>query len=210
MSLTLINGEANLPATLLFAHGAGAPMDSPWMNDVAEGLAHAGVRVVRFEFPYMAGRRSGTRRPPDRLPVLLATFREHYAREVAEGRRVFVGGKSMGGRIASMIADEVSAAGLVCFGYPFKPVGKDEIPDDRIQHLAALGTPALILQGTRDPFGGPDEVAKLELAPTIAFRWFEDGDHDLKPRVKSGFNASGHRNAAIAAVAAFVLSGESS
>lgn len=206
MSQTLTNDSPTSHATFLFAHGAGAAMDSPWMTDMAEGLAARGLRVVRFEFPYMAGRREGMRRPPDRLPTLLKTFRTHYEREIAEGRTVLVGGKSMGGRIASMIADEVSAAGLLCFGYPFKPVGKDEIPDDRILHLRTLKTPARIIQGTRDPFGGPEEVEGLHLSSAITFTWLEDGDHDLKPRVKSGHTAKGHRDAAIAAAMDFVQS----
>lgn len=178
-------------------------MDSDWMNDVASALAKEGVRVVRFEFPYMEARRSGKNRPPDRLSLLLATYRDMYEKEAVAGRRVFIGGKSMGGRIASMIADEVSAGGVVCFGYPFIPVGKNEIPDDRVAHLLTLRTPALILQGTRDPFGTQSDIASLHLRPRIV--WIPDGDHDLKPRVKSGFTHAAHLATAAETAARFML-----
>lgn len=204
MTLTLVNGDETAARTLVFAHGAGAAMDTPWMTQVADGLAHAGIRVVRFEFPYMAERRVGKRRPPDRMPVLLSTFRTFYALERAAGRAVFVGGKSMGGRVASMVADEVGASGVVCMGYPFKPPGKDQIPRDRIAHLEHLRTPALIVQGDRDPFGGPNELAPLKLAAQVV--WVPDGDHDLKPRVRSGHTFAANMSMAIASIAGFVLS----
>src|SRR5437660_12755635 len=114
----LIDGPDPAAETLLLAHGAGAPMDSPYMNRIAAALAAGGTRVVRFEFPYMAARReTGRRGAPDREPVLRARWKEAVER-FGGGARVFVGGKSLGGRIASMIADEVGARGLVCLGYP--------------------------------------------------------------------------------------------
>ncbi len=101
----------------------------------------------------------------------------------------------MGGRVASMLADELHAearvSGLVCLGYPFHPPGKPE--QLRTAHLEGLKTPALICQGTRDPFGGKDEVPSYPLAPSIEIVWLEDGDHDLKPRKSiSGFTAADH------------------
>lgn len=145
------------------------------MNWWATALAERGVRVVRFEFPYMRQRRqSGTKRPPDRETVLLDTWRA-----VATGwPGAAIGGKSMGGRIASMVADEVGAAALVCFGYPFHAPGRPEKP--RIAHLKTLATPALIVQGTNDPFGRRDEVSEYELAEGIRFAWIEGGNHDLE------------------------------
>jgi predicted alpha/beta-hydrolase family hydrolase len=108
---------------------------------------------------------------------------------------LIIGGKSMGGRVASMIADAAFAegriAGLLCLGYPFHPVGKPE--QLRTAHLAGLQTPALIVQGMRDPFGTPEEVAGYTLSPAIEILWLEDGDHDLKPRKSiSGFTAADH------------------
>ncbi len=200
---TLVDGPADAAATFLFAHGAGAPMDSPFMARVAEGLGSRGVRVVRFEFPYMAKRRTeGRRGAPDREPILRARWTELVER-FGGGPRVAVGGKSMGGRIASMIADEVGARALVCFGYPFHPPGQPS--KLRTKHLEVLRTPALILQGTRDAFGVPDEVAGYGLSPAIRVEWIEDGDHSLKPSARSGRTEKENVERAIAAAADFVL-----
>jgi predicted alpha/beta-hydrolase family hydrolase len=168
----LIDGDDDSKRTFIFAHGAGGPMRNAWMTSVARGLADHGIRVVRFEFPYMAAKRKA----PDREPVLLESWRE--AIRAQHGRVIFIGGKSMGGRIASMIADEMNARGLVCFGYPFHPMGKPE--RTRTEHLAALATPTLILQGTRDPFGTPTDVARYQLSPSIDVNWLEGGDHTVK------------------------------
>jgi predicted alpha/beta-hydrolase family hydrolase len=162
--------------TFLFAHGAGGGMNTPFMTAVARGLEARGVDVVRFEFPYMKARR----RVPDREPVLLAAWRDVVA-EHGGGAAVAIGGKSMGGRMASMIADELGVRALVCFGYPFHPPGQPE--KLRTKHLGALRTPALIIQGERDPFGTPAEVNGYELSPSIEIAWLP-GDHSLKPREK--------------------------
>lgn len=177
-------GPADAPLTLVLAHGAGAPMDSPFMTTVAEGIAGRGWRVVRFEFPYMAARRDGgSRRPPDRQPVLLETWRQVIA-DLGGPQRLVIGGKSMGGRMASLIADDAGVRGLVCFGYPFHPAGKPERL--RTEHLADLRTPTLICQGTRDALGDRALVTGLSLSPAITLAWAEDGDHSLKPRRASG------------------------
>jgi predicted alpha/beta-hydrolase family hydrolase len=198
----LIEGPAKAPLTVILAHGAGATMDSPFMNTIAAGLARAGIRVARFEFPYMRARREGGRRgAPDREPLLLASWRAAIE-ALGGGQRLVIGGKSMGGRIASMVADEMEVRGLVCLGYPFHPPGK---PDRlRVKHLETLRTPALILQGTRDPFGRREEVATYRLSKRIQFGWLEDGDHSFKPRVSSGHTEQEHLAAAIAAAANFV------
>jgi predicted alpha/beta-hydrolase family hydrolase len=187
--------------TLVLAHGAGAPMDSPFLNAMAAGLAAGGLRVARFEFPYMRRRRSGERRPPDREPAL----REAWLAAIATlggGNRLVIGCKSLGGRIASMVADEAGARGLVCLGYPFHPPDK---PDRlRTAHLRDLRTPALILQGTRDPFGTREEVGRYELSAAIRLVWLEDGDHSFKPRVSSGRTERQHLETAVGEVLAFV------
>ncbi len=201
MSATLLSEGPQSGPTLIFAHGAGAAMDSPVMATLAKGLAVLGLRVVRFEFPYMAARREGRRPGPDREPVLLATWRS-VIDELGGGAGVFIAGKSMGGRMASMVADEQGVRGLVCLGYPFHPPGRPE--KTRTAHLESLTTPALILQGTRDPFGTPADVAGYVLSPAIALRWIEDGDHDLKPRASSGRTHGQNIEEAIAATAAFV------
>jgi len=117
-------------------------------------------------------------------------------------RRLFIGGKSMGGRIASMVADEAEIAGLVCLGYPFHPPGKPE--KLRTAHLERLATPALFVQGTRDPFGTREEVAGYRLSPAIGFHWSEDGDHSLKPRKSSGRTTELSLDEAVAAIAGFL------
>jgi len=179
---------------LLLAHGAGAPMDSPFMNAIAESVAAVGIEVIRFEFEYMAKRREdGTRRGPDRAPKLIARFEEVLSL-VGPAAEVVIGGKSMGGRIASMIADEVGAAGVVCLGYPFHPSGKPERL--RTAHLETLKTPTLIVQGTRDRLGSEEEVAAYTLSPSIELAWMADGDHSFKPRKKSGRTAEQNLEAA--------------
>jgi uncharacterized protein len=191
----LITGAEDAAFTVLLAHGAGAPMDSAAMTAASAALAAVGFRVARFEFGYMAARRhSGLRKPPPRAETLKA---EYLAAVAALGCRgpLIIGGKSMGGRVASMVADalhaEKSIAGLLCLGYPFHPPEKPE--NLRTAHLLHLQTPTLICQGTRDPFGGRDDVAGYDLSTRIQLLWLEDGDHDLKPRKKiSGQTAADH------------------
>src|SRR5579863_2709666 len=164
----LFDGPPQGP-TLVLAHGAGAPMDSPFLAAMAAGLAERGLRVARFEFSYMAARREGAgSKVPDREPELRRAWLAAIA-ELGGGPRLWIGGKSLGGRIASMIADEAGVRGLVCLGYPFHPPGK---PDQtRTRHLEQLCTPALILQGTRDPFGQPADVANYRLSRSIRIEW---------------------------------------
>lgn len=198
----LIDGAETARMTVALAHGAGAPMDSPFMLQMAEGLAREGLRVARFEFPYMQERRrSGRRRAPDPEKVL----RQHWLSVIEQlggGRKVVVGGKSLGGRMASMVADEAEVLGLVALGYPFHPPGQ---PDRlRTAHLRTLRTPALIVQGARDPFGSRDEVASYDLSEAIRLVFLEDGDHSFKPRVSSGRTLADNMSQAIRAVADFV------
>jgi hypothetical protein len=197
----LFSGPKDAARTLLLAHGAGAGMDTPWMERVAAELGERGLRVARFEFPYMQKRRQGgPRGAPDREPVLRAAYRAAID-ELGGGARLVIGGKSMGGRMASLIADEAGVRGLVCLGYPFHPPGRPE--KLRTAHLAALATPALIVQGTRDPFGTPAEVEGYALSPSIRLVWIEDGDHDLRPRQSSGRSHAQNLASALDAVAEF-------
>lgn len=200
-------------ATLLLAHGAGAGMDSDFMNALTTELNAVGVNVVRFEFPYMQQRRAtGSKRPPDRQPKLLECWREVYAEvlnsDFLEGP-LLIGGKSMGGRMATLIAEELnskelSVKGVCCFGYPFFPKRKDGSRDmSRVEHLLNMPVPTLIVQGTRDTFGTPEVIDPLALSRQIRIDWLEDGDHDLNPRVKSGFTQQQHIQAAAKSVAEF-------
>ena len=165
----LMFGPEGARVTLLLAHGAGAPMDSGWMNDIATLLAAQGIRVARFEFAYMAARRQGQRKPPPRAESLMGEYLAAVEALSGQGEvkdKLFIGGKSLGGRVASMVADrlfeEERIAGLICLGYPFHPPGQPE--KLRTGHLKDLSAPTLICQGTRDPFGTEQEVAGYGLA----------------------------------------------
>lgn len=178
-------------------------MDSPFMTFFAEGFVARGFRVARFEFPYMAGRRTdGRKRGPDRPDVLLATWRDAIDR-LGDPKRLIIGGKSMGGRIASLVADEARVRGLICLGYPFHPAGRPAAV--RTAHLAGLATPTLIVQGTRDPLGRPEEVAGYAVSAAIRLSWIEDGDHDFIPRKRSGRTQEQNWQEALDVAARFAL-----
>lgn len=203
----IFDGPAAAPLTLALAHGAGAPMDSDFMAAFAAGLGQRGLRVARFEFPYMARRRrEGGKRPPDREPVLRAAWQAVIERLAAEGP-LAIGGKSMGGRMASLVAADAPAGpsapvALVCFGYPFHPPGKPERL--RTAHLGNIATPTLIVQGTRDPFGTREEVGGYALSRAVELSWAEDGNHDLAPRKASGRTSAQNWEQAMDVAAAFL------
>ena len=208
----LTDGPEDGKAALLLAHGAGAGMESSFMVQMTGLLAERGVRTLRFEFAYMAARPDGgKRRPPPKADLLTGEYKAAIAAASAVMRkaRLGIGGKSMGGRVASYVADELFSAGdvaaLVCIGYPFHPPNKPA--QLRTAHLEHLRCPALIVQGERDPFGGKDEIARYKLARGIRWHWASDGDHDLGPRGASGFTRKGNLAAAADAVAAFLLEG---
>jgi predicted alpha/beta-hydrolase family hydrolase len=191
------------------AHGAGAGMETAFLAAFAALLAERGMATLRFEFAYMGARRTGgPRKPPPKAERLVDEYRAAVAAAGA-GAPLLIGGKSMGGRVASLLADELHAAGriagLVCLGYPFHPPGKPE--QLRTAHLEQLACPALIVQGERDPFGSRAEVEALiearRLSRAIGFHWAGDGDHDLGPRGGSGFTRKGNLAAAADAVAAW-------
>lgn len=197
----LIQRPAQPRARLLLAHGAGAPMDSDFMNQMAERLCAQQLEVVRFEFPYMAERRStGKRRPPAPIARIVEHFeavRDHWRGR--DGLPLWLGGKSMGGRAAAMLSD--GAAGVVVLGYPLHPAGK---PDKlRLAPLMAE-RPMLILQGERDPLGNRADFEALRLPRCLQLRWLADGDHDLKPRRASGHTHGEHLATAARTIAEFI------
>ena len=200
----LFDGPEDARVTILLAHGAGAPMDWASMTATAKALAAAGLRVARFEFGYMAsGRAAAGSKPPPRAETLNPEYHAAIDQLATKGTLI-IGGKSMGGRVASMIADDLydagKIAGLVCLGYPFHPPAKPQ--QLRTKHLIGLKTPTLICQGTRDEFGTRDEVPGYGLSKSIDVLWLEDGDHDLKPRKTiSGFSAADHLKTVAEAVA---------
>ncbi|MEQ1768320.1 MAG: alpha/beta family hydrolase [Devosia sp.] len=194
----MFDGPEDARVTVLLAHGAGAPMDSASMNATAKALSSAGMRVARFEFGYMAARRVGERKPPPKAEKVIPEYFAAIDDLGPTDGPLIIGGKSMGGRVASMAADALfdagRIAGLLCLGYPFHPPGRPE--QLRTAHLLGLRTPALICQGTRDEFGDRHEVDEFGLSDEIEVSWLEDGDHDLKPRKAiSGFTTAQHLQA---------------
>jgi hypothetical protein len=193
---------------VLLAHGAGADMNAAALTVVADALADARIPSLRFDFPY---RRAG-RRAPDRAPVLQLAVREAAADLARRAKlpldRLVLGGRSMGGRIASMVAadadDPITALGLTLLGYPLHPPGKAETL--RVEHFPRLRMPVLFVSGTRDAFGTPAELQRhaKKIRGPVTFRWIETGDHGFKPLKASGISAPEALNGVAAAVLAFV------
>ena len=202
-------GPADALAHILLAHGAGAAMSSPFLETITRLLTERHLQVSRFEFDYMAARREGgKRRAPPRAELLVPEYKravEELRARGASRQKLFIGGKSLGGRVASLAADELYSAGhidgLLCLGYPFHP--PDKPSNLRTAHLEELRCPTLTVQGERDPFGGRAEVESYRLSPAIQFAWAGDGDHDLGPRGGSGFTRASNLALAADAIAAF-------
>jgi uncharacterized protein len=206
----LETGPAHAAWQLMLAHGAGAAMDSPFLEAFTALLSGRGIASTRFEFAYMATRRStGKKKVAPKAEMLVQEYANaiaHVRGRMTRAQRLFIGGKSMGGRVASLIADDQHAtrtiSGLVCLGYPFHPPNMPE--KLRTAHLVDLKCPTLIVQGDRDPFGGRDEIEAMTLSAAIEFHWAADGDHDFGPRGASGHSRRGNLEAAADAVAAFI------
>ena len=191
------DGPSDADLTLVLAHGAGAPMTSDFMRDVAGLIAAAGYRVCRFNFVYM----EQGRKAPDRQPVLEDTYRAVAEKLAGETPRMVLGGKSLGGRIASMIvADGAPADGLALLGYPLHPPGRPE--RIRKEHLPRVKVPMLFVEGTRDPFCplGTLQEVRTELTAPSEVAVIEDGDHSFKVRKSSGRDTKDALKEAAAAV----------
>jgi uncharacterized protein len=162
---------------LVLAHGAGAGERHPFMVTMANGLAERGVEVVTFEFPYMREKR----KVPDKAPVLEAAFRDVVAESGGQSRKLFIGGKSMGGRIATHLAAQRldGLRGVVALGYPLHPPGKPDQP--RVAHLTDIRVPMLIVQGERDSFGTPAELRPViaTLPSRVTLHVVAQGNHSL-------------------------------
>lgn len=207
MAECLSSGDPNAPIHIILAHGAGAPMTSPWMETMSQLLSERGHRVTRIEFAYMSARSTGTRRPPPRIDRLVEEYLDFTMQisKASKSPKLIIGGKSMGGRVATLAADKLYAqgliAGVVCLGYPFHP---PKAPLNlRTHHLADLKTPTLVVQGDRDAFGTKADVANYRLSPKIEIEWIGDGDHDFSPRKSSGKNSAATMAAATDAITRF-------
>ncbi|HEX9892162.1 MAG TPA: alpha/beta family hydrolase [Actinomycetota bacterium] len=165
---------------LVLAHGAGGDMDGPFLVSAAETLASRGIGCLRFNFVY----REMGKKAPDRAALLSEAWRAAYAKAAELGGPVWAGGKSMGGRYASMLAadGDIDPPGLVFFGYPLHPPGKPERIRD--EHLYGLRIPMLFIQGTGDPFAKPDLLAPVleRLGKRATLHEVEGGDHSFRVR----------------------------
>ena len=200
------NGPKAADWIVVLAHGAGAGMDSDFMQFMAEALAERGLRVGRFNFPYMERAvTEGKRRPPDAMKKLLVAWEEvirQVFRDLNSTQRLAIGGKSMGGRIASMSTHLVGVNALICLGYPFHPPGKPE--KLRTEHLSDIKVPTLIVQGERDIFGRKEEVQAMKNPRRFKKKWVSDGDHSFKPRKASGLTVDDNLSEAVNSVACFL------
>ncbi|WP_253664471.1 alpha/beta fold hydrolase [Vibrio sp. Y20_XG_PY13] len=200
MSQWIVEGPENGPL-FVFAHGAGAGMEHDFMTAVAKGLVEQGIRVVRFNFPYMVKRsEDGKKRPPDRTPKLLEAYSEVIAHFASSP--VVIGGKSMGGRMASLLAEHELVAGIACLGFPFHPPGKPEKFNG--DHLASIDKPTLILQGERDTFGKREEFDEFVFSQQVKVSFLPDGDHSFKARKSSGHTEAGNIALAVEQLSAFI------
>ncbi|OHY94073.1 alpha/beta hydrolase [Vibrio rotiferianus] len=200
MSHWIAEGPENGPP-FIFAHGAGAGMEHDFMTAVAKGLVEQGIRVVRFNFPYMVKRaEDGKKRPPDRAPKLLEAYEEVITHFTSQP--IVIGGKSMGGRMSSLLADNELVAGVACLGFPFHPPGKPE--KYKGEHLASIEKPTLILQGERDTFGKREEFDSFALSEQVKVSFLPDGDHSFKPRKSSGHTEASNIALTVDQLARFV------
>lgn len=204
MGEQLTNTPPKPVARFMFAHGAGAGKESEFMQTMATLLCAQSIDVVRFDFPYMQTiTKTGKRRPPDKADTLLAYFTQ-LVNEQEDDLPLFIGGKSMGGRMATMLLDLPKVNGAVVFGYPFHPPGK---PDKtRIAHLAQVSKPLCVVQGERDTFGTKDDISQYSLDPSINITFLPDGDHSLKPRKASGYTLEENLQRGATIAAAFIKS----
>jgi predicted alpha/beta-hydrolase family hydrolase len=215
ISIQLDNVE-NAKAQVVLAHGAGANMSHEFMSELTSLLNGFRINVLRFNFPYMDKRALlGKKYPPDRMPKLLACYQEvigHLVNQSLDNKLpLFIGGKSMGSRTAaSLVADPDFLAaslsnkvlGVFCLGYPFHPTKKPE--KLRLEPLFEASKPILIVQGERDTLGSKDEISTYQLPKHCQCVFLEDGDHSLKPRVKSGFTYPAHMQRAANEISMFI------
>jgi predicted alpha/beta-hydrolase family hydrolase len=208
----IVNTVDNPMAQIVFAHGAGADMHHEFMERVSLLFNRANINVLRFNFPYMDRRiELGKRYPPDRMPKLIDCYKrvinDLTTKEKNKPRLpVFIGGKSMGSRVAATIAadDDIAEViqGVFCLGYPFHPAKKPE--KLRLEPLQNTQKPVMIVQGERDTLGSEIEVAQYEISPLCQAVFLPDGDHSLKPRVKSGYTHQQHMETAVHAIIKFI------
>ncbi|NTS75999.1 alpha/beta fold hydrolase [Catenovulum sp. SM1970] len=180
-------------AHCILAHGAGAGSDSDFMQSMARALAEQNIDVTLFDFPYMQViKETGKKRPPGKFDKLIDAFVEQVEHvNNTTNLPILIGGKSMGGRVASHLATQALGIKMgFALGYPFHPPGKPE--KLRLDHLPQLTSPFLVVQGERDTFGKKMEVESYALPDILSVVWCESGDHSLKPLKSSGITHQEH------------------
>jgi hypothetical protein len=186
----MVDKPAQPFARLLLAHGAGAPMDSAFLQQLAEQLTQLGIEVWRFNFAYMAKTVAGKKQPPSKMPMLLQEMVSLIER-LPDDLPLVIAGKSMGGRVATMLAADAGmlpsrVRAVVVFGYPFCPPAKQQLGFAvRTSHFDQLQRPLLIIQGDRDAFGTLAELSGAQW-PLVDIQWLAGGDHDLKTLKRHG------------------------
>lgn len=198
-----VRGECRV-GRLLMTHGAGAGQDSTFLQHLRDALAATGVQTLAIEFDYLRRmRETGRRRPPPRIDHLVTELAQWCdSMSHPDLPPLWLGGKSMGGRVASLLAAREGAPGLVLCGYPFHPPRK---PDTlRLDHWSALRCPTLVIQGSRDPLGTREEVTGYPLPACAEVHWLADGDHDWRPRRASGNDQAELIRQGADAIAAFM------
>lgn len=211
---------------VILAHGAGADKNSEFIVDFSARLAKLQIEVHCFNFPYMNKMlETGKRRPPDRMPKLIEAYKQEILKIMKQGmltgKQLFIAGKSMGGRVATLLAAEYNSdnleseitslpdiKGVIALGFPFHPPKRDD--KYRGEHLESLRVPTLIIQGERDSFGTKLECASYSLSDAVSIRYLPDGDHSFKPRVKSGFTVDSNLTKATKEIELFILNNLSS
>jgi predicted alpha/beta-hydrolase family hydrolase len=198
---------------VIFAHGAGANMHSDFMVHLSQSLISRGYQVLRFNFLYMqANMQDGKRRPPDRAPKLLAHFDSVLAlvqQKIALGElkpsKIYLMGKSMGGRMAASLMmtapESLPIAGVICLGYPFIPLKGGE---PRLEPINECQVPVLIIQGDRDKFGTAAQAVTWPIKSKVQWCWLKDGDHSFVPRKSSGVTEKDNINQALEAALSFM------
>jgi predicted alpha/beta-hydrolase family hydrolase len=212
----LLDTVSNAKAQVVFAHGAGANMSHEFMNEITQLLNGLNINVLRFNFPYMDKRALlGKKYPPDRMPKLLVCYQEviEYVinQPLLNELPLFIGGKSMGSRAAASLVSDPDfldagllnkISGVFCLGYPFHPTKKPE--KLRLEPLVLASKPIFIVQGDRDTLGNKEEINAYHLPEHCQCVFLEDGDHSLKPRVKSGFTYPAHMQRAANEISIFI------
>lgn len=189
-------------ADFVFAHGAGANKNSDFMQTMTQNLVELGIRVIRFDFPYMIkAQQTGRRHPPNKMPMLQDDFMQVLADHKSE-LPLFVGGKSMGGRVATMLPDFTAVSGIVCLGYPFHPPGKSD--KLRTEHLFSITKPVLVIQGERDTFGNRAEVTQYGLPDNIEIAFLAAADHSFVPLRSTNIDPNEHLRSAATRMTRFI------